>query len=53
MPLVGALVVHLVAGPIFDFVRTKNLYSSTTVRKIFHVLGIEYIYIYIELRHLD
>ncbi|XP_046436871.1 sialin-like [Daphnia pulex] len=39
MPLVGALVLHLVAGPIFDYVRTKNIYSPTTVRKIFHVIG--------------
>ncbi len=39
MPLVGALILHIIAGPIFDYVRTKNVYSNTTVRKGFHILG--------------
>jgi len=44
MPLVGALVLHLVAGPVFDHVRNKKIYSPTTVRKLFHVVGITIIY---------
>ena len=39
MPLVGALILHIVAGPLFDYVRTKKKYSTTTVRKVFHVAG--------------
>ncbi|KAI9555754.1 hypothetical protein GHT06_018269 [Daphnia sinensis] len=39
MPLIAALMLHLLVGPFFDYIRTHNKYTSTTVRKIFHVVG--------------
>ena len=39
LPLVGALLLHLAVGPVFDWVRAKNWYSVTIVRKGFHAVG--------------
>lgn len=40
MPAVAALIVHLIVGPLFDYVRAKKVFSVTVIRKIFHVIGI-------------
>lgn len=39
MPLIAALLLHLLIGPFFDYIRNHNKYTPTTVRKIFHVVG--------------
>ena len=35
----AALIIHLIVGPLFDYVRAQNVCSVTIVRKIFHVIG--------------
>uniref|UniRef100_A0A0P5XE04 Sialin n=1 Tax=Daphnia magna TaxID=35525 RepID=A0A0P5XE04_9CRUS len=39
MPSVVALLLHLVIGPLFDYVRAKKIFTVTVVRKTFHVIG--------------
>lgn len=39
MPSVVALLLHLIVGPLFDYVRAKKIFTVTVVRKIFHVIG--------------
>lgn len=39
MPLILALIIHLITGPLFDYVRARNLCPLTAVRKVFHVIG--------------
>jgi len=39
IPSVGALVVHFLMGPLFDYVRAKTTLSLTVIRKVFHIIG--------------
>jgi len=39
IPSVGALVLHFIMGPLFDYIRVKQLFSLTVIRKSFHIVG--------------
>jgi len=39
LPLVGNVIVRFGTGPVFDHIRSKNMFSLTTLRKLFHAVG--------------
>jgi len=39
LPIAAGLLVHLTAGPVFDYVRSRNICSVTVVRKVFQSIG--------------
>lgn len=39
MPSVGNSIVYLITGPIFDYVRSRNVMSLSHLRKLFHLVG--------------
>ena len=46
IPSVGALLLHLIIGPLFDHVRAEQKYSLTAIRKVFHVVGKPFVFYY-------